>query len=620
MTSLSQGAIMVIATNNTDSPLYYKPVLQVLALRRAQQQVPSGGAAADRYRLILSDGVHNIQAILATQLTDLVSSNQLQVNTVIRLTSFACNEIRGKSFIMMLGLDVLQQAPGPIGAPVSVYNELGGNQEAAPAAAPAPAPARPPVQSYQQQQPAQTYNSYQPAAPQAAPAGGYAAPPAVICPIRSLNPYQNKWTIRARVVHKSDMRFWNNARGEGKLFSVNLLDESGEIKATAFNEMADTLMNQLQEGKVYYFSNARVNMARAQFNNTKNEYELSLDRGTEVVPCNEPAADVPSVRLDLVGLDKLMDYEKDASVDAIGVLHEVGDLNEFVSKTTQKPLSKRDLTLIDMSQQAVRLTVWGKQAQEFAVEDHAVLAVKGAKVGDFGGRTLSLLSSSTMTVNPDIPEAHRLRGWYDAERHNITPRYYTSAGMSGGMAGGSGGMGGGARRDVRKNLAQVKDENLGNEDKPEYFNVRSTVTYIRAENFAYPACPNEGCQKKVVDNGGSWRCEKCDQSFPAPQYRYIMSVNTCDHVGQIWLQVFNEVAEQMLGKTANEMEELKNTDNLLFKQAFEVPLLKTFVFRCKAKAETYNETRKTRYTVMSAAPLDFVSESKQLIQSIESYA
>ena len=35
-----------------------------------------------------------------------------------------------------------------------------------------------------------------------------------------------RWTIRARITHKSAIRTWSNSRGEGKLFSVDLVDES----------------------------------------------------------------------------------------------------------------------------------------------------------------------------------------------------------------------------------------------------------------------------------------------------------------------------------------------------------------------------------------------------------
>lgn len=38
----------------------------------------------------------------------------------------------------------------------------------------------------------------------------------------------------------------------------------------------------LEEGKVYYLSKARVTMARKQFSTLDNEYELTLEAGTEI--------------------------------------------------------------------------------------------------------------------------------------------------------------------------------------------------------------------------------------------------------------------------------------------------------------------------------------------------
>lgn len=75
--------------------------------------------------------------------------------------------------------------------------------------------------------------------------------------------------------------------------------------------------------------------------------------------------------------------------------------------------------LVDSSNMQVRLTLWGRQAENFSAagfqEDGSnlspVIAFKGVKVGDFNGRSLSMVSSSSMMVDPDIPEAHQLRGW-----------------------------------------------------------------------------------------------------------------------------------------------------------------------------------------------------------------
>lgn len=52
--------------------------------------------------------------------------------------------------------------------------------------------------------------------------------------------------IKARVTSKSPVRTWANARGEGKLFSIDLVDESGEIRATAFKEQCDKFYDMIE--------------------------------------------------------------------------------------------------------------------------------------------------------------------------------------------------------------------------------------------------------------------------------------------------------------------------------------------------------------------------------------
>lgn len=114
-----------------------------------------------------------------------------------------------------------------------------------------------------------------------------------IYPIEGLSPYQNNWTIKARVTQKSDVKTWSNARGEGKLFNVTLMDDSGEIRGTGFNLVVDDLYPRLEEGKVYYISKARVNLAKKKFSNVNNDYELSFERNTEIeevsICCDSPS-------------------------------------------------------------------------------------------------------------------------------------------------------------------------------------------------------------------------------------------------------------------------------------------------------------------------------------------
>lgn len=78
----------------------------------------------------------------------------------------------------------------------------------------------------------------------------------------------------------------------------------------------------------------------------------------------------------------------------------------------------------------------------------------------------------------------------------------------------------GPRPSELKTIAQAKDEQLGMGEKTDYFTTQATVGFIKQETFNYPACANlDGCNKKVVDEGGAWLCEKCDKRFPQPIYR-----------------------------------------------------------------------------------------------------
>ena len=399
-------------------------------------------------------------------------------------------------------------------------------------------------------------------------------------PIESLSPYGNKWTVKARVTSKSDIKTWHNKNGEGKLFSVNLLDESGEIKATGFNDQCDMFFDRFQEGNVYYISSpCRVQLAKKQFSNLNNDYELTFENNTRVEKA-ENQADVPQIRFNFTSIGSLQSIEKDAVIDTIGVLREVGAVSEAHGKTTGKSYNKRELTLVDNTNYSVRITLWGSAATSFGTPPESIIAFKGVKVSDFNGRSLSLLSSGTINVNPDVNEAHVLRGWYDAQgRTDEFTSHATAAGAMGGMTGANTSL---------KTIQAAKDENLGLDEKPDYFSVKATIIYIKHKNPAYPSCPEPECKKKKVfeDGEGGWRCEKCEKNYPKPEYRYVLSVNIADHSGQMYLSCFDEIGKVLLGMDANQLMEIM--ENGTDKEVWQEVTGQSFIFRCRAKMDNYN--------------------------------
>lgn len=276
--------------------------------------------------------------------------------------------------------------------------------------------------------------------------------------------------------------------------------------------------------------------------------------------------------------------EKDTTIDVIGVLKDIGEASQIVSKTTNKPYDKRELTLVDSTGFSVRLTVWGSTATNFTVLPESVVAFKGVKVSDFGGRSLSLLSSGSMTVDPDIEEAHRLKGWYDAQGRTETFTSHASLSNTTSST---------MRADRFKTIAQVREEQLGMSEDADFFSLKATVIYIKQDTVSYPACLSDGCNKKVTElDPGQWRCERCDKTYPHPEYRYIMLVNVSDHTGQLWLSCFDEVGRLIMGITADQLMDIRHNDEKAADKIFQDANCRTWDFRCKAKIDHFGDQQR----------------------------
>ncbi|KAJ7572056.1 hypothetical protein C8J56DRAFT_1016470 [Mycena floridula] len=571
--------------------------LQVLSTKLIPQT-----NGTDRYRIIMSDGEHFLQAMLATQLNDMVSSNEITKHSIIVTEKLTMNVVQSKKLLILLSLRVVGVAPDRIGSPVNIQSApTAGAPDTPIAITPAPPPQHnPPPQQYQQQQPQKQSSSVQQRQPKND--GRH------VMPIDALSPYQNTWTIKARVTQKSEIKHWSNPRGEGKLFNVTLMDESGEIRATAFNAVVDALYDKLQEGKVYYVSRAKVNLAKKKFSNLANDYELALEKNAEIEECLE-TSDLPMVKYHFHDLGQLEALNKDAVCDVIGVVKEVSDLTSITTKATSRQLQKRELTLVDRSQYSVRLTLWGRQAEQFNTdEQNPVIAFKGVKVGDYGGRSLSMIGTSMMAMNPDIDEAHGLRGWYDSSGNTETFHAHARTGGSGGGAG--------YNRAGALSLKGLKEADVGEEAK--YFSAQATIMHIKTDNMAYAACSSPECQKKVIHDGVGWRCEKCNVTHPQPRYRYIMQMAVADWSGQAWFQGFNDTGEAVIGMNADVLMDVKERDQAEFDVIIHRALCKTYNFSLRAKQDSYNDNVRIRYGVTKVQTLDFKEEAQYLLGIVQS--
>lgn len=430
----------------------------------------------------------------------------------------------------------------------------------------------------------------------------------ILSEIRALNPYLPKWTIRARVTNKSDIRSWQNSRGSGKLFSVDLLDESGEIRATMFNETADHFFPEFQVNDVYIISKGTLKFANKKFSAVNNDFELTLDLNSTVqrVADSSVGAAMPKMHFRFVPIADVQDRPKDDIVDVIGIIINVKPYSSITTKAGNQ-LAKRELDIVDDSHRGIPITLWGDRAENFAGEKHQILAIKAAKVGEYAGqKSLSVLQSSVIELNPDNERAINLRGWIESQDPNSLQSLVPT---------GSSGTG---RSYPEHTLAEISNMNVYG--KPEYVSVLATVMTVKTDKpIFYQSCPGPNCMKRVTPTGdGHFSCERCNKTYDRCDWRYILNLAIADHSGSQWVSAFNDSAKTILDSDANDLAIRKEQEPARFEAVVERGRYTAYNFRVSLATEDYEGQSRLRVKLLTAAPLDYTVESKKLIAKIKS--
>ncbi|XP_049361733.1 replication protein A 70 kDa DNA-binding subunit A [Solanum verrucosum] len=692
--NLTEGAIEMLSIGE-GHPEEFKPVLQITDVRLVNTQNQTNNN--ERYRILISDGTHIQQGMLATQKNDLIRSQQIRKGTIIQMKEFVRNVIQNRVIIIIIELDILLETCDQIGDPKHYVrtdgsvpsvprpaallqpstNQLGGvsvnpqsfaslsatsgstprpnmsggmqspemnrssvyntasvgntdsgryssgaplypRAESGPAISRAPMNyVRPPQPSYQQP-PQSSYQQPSPMYSNRGPVAKNEAPPRII-PIAALNPYQGRWTIKARVTAKTELRHYNNQRGDGKVFSFDLLDsDGGEIRVTCFNSVADQFYDQIEPGRVYQISKGSLKPAQKNYNHLPNDHEIMLESTSVVQPCFEDDRAIPQQQFHFRPISDIEAMENNNVIDVIGVVSSISPSSSIMRKNGTET-QKRVLQLKDMSGRSVEVTLWANfcnaegQTLQSLCDSGAfpVLAVKAGRVNDFNGKSIGTISTSKLFIEPDFPEALKTKAWFEREGKN-TPSMSLSREVSS--------IG---RTDVRKTISQIKDEKLGTSEKPDWITISASVTFIKVDNFCYTACPlmigDRQCNKKVTNNGdGKWRCDRCDQTVDECEYRYILQFQIQDHTGLTWVTAFQECGDQIMGVSAKELYFLKyeEQDDDRFAEIMRNVLFNQFIFKLKVKEEMYSDEQRVKSTMVKAEKLNFQPETRFLFDLI----
>lgn len=610
---LDSGCLKTIFINKDMKQV---PVLQVLDVKEIPSNKPG---ESRRYRLCLSDGVHYAQAMLPQQLTGLITDGHLQCHMTVRMKEYLLQDIKSKRIIIALNLEIVgSDVTEKIGEPVNVETV----NRAEP---PAPATVTPvrngpafrggPATAWNAQ-PAQKTADISPTGvipPARGNAGGKYRD------IQSLNPYQGRWAVKGRCTFKSDVRTFTNARGEGKLMSFELTDNSGSIRVTCFTDLVDSTNAMVHVGRVFVVSKGQLKPANEKYNRSTSNFEMTLGRESELREDSDDGS-VAQIKYNFTKIAQLETIEVKGACDVVAVVHEIQPLSEITMRSTGDQVTKRSLTLVDDSGATVEMTLWRNAAEtlvtEADIDRHPVIVLRGASRGDFGGVCLNISRATTIELDPTtIPEGNALRGWYDAggaQAENIQS-------MSGGRMGSSNKVLG-----DRKSLGEGDEEDVqpGLQGGPVSFATRGYVTFMKKDrDLSYPSDPET--KKKLTETGapGMWHSESTGREFTDDQvqHRYICSMKVSDWSDSKWLTAFDEAGMVILGRSAGEMRTLRSDDIDMYESIIDDCLFRPFVIKVQARLDEWNGEARTKYVMQRVEPVEFVSESHALLSEIKAY-
>ena len=85
-------------------------------------------------------------------------------------------------------------------------------------------------------------------------------------PISALVGFSSGFTIKAKIMKKTDIRKYQKNGQEGQVFSINIVDsDGGEIQGSFFGDLAAQYHERLHEGHVYIFQGGTVKVANTKF-------------------------------------------------------------------------------------------------------------------------------------------------------------------------------------------------------------------------------------------------------------------------------------------------------------------------------------------------------------------
>ncbi|KAL3800756.1 hypothetical protein ACHAW5_002470 [Stephanodiscus triporus] len=621
-----------------DNPSFL-PVVQVVHLKK----IDNKGGGDERWKIYLSDGMHFLSGMCATQLNPLVHSGVISQFSVLRVTEFIVNTLgSGVKICILLGCEPASPNPGErIGSPIDVSKvPLGGASSSLPQSQGGGGGGGG-GGSAQPMYGGGNNNPYGRGSPGGGGGGGMtnnggnrfgggggggggARRPSCRTsngtahhPDLGTDHALNRWTSTGpRSRQSRPCGTWSNAR------AVDLLGAAPDGTCAVHllsKEAVDKFHGFLEEGTlVYTFSGVGFKVAEHAVQHLQVALEITFGPGSETHTdgtAAPPQGQAGQPRLLSRSTRPRGRRARTRYVDILAVVEarRGGGVMRFNRRAggSSRERAHRRGRIPAQSQAAPRGSPRSAVGAQDTMGSMPAVAFKLRAPG------------GVLRVDPNVPQARSLRQWWAANGNNggRTAARSLSTAM--------GGNRGPDPFDQRKSVCAIKSEQMGYNDKPDWLSFKATITFLKKEKQGdegawYTACANadDPCKnmyKATQTSDGNWHCDKCMKTYENCVRRFIFSGTVADDTCTSWVSVFNEQAEVLLdGAKANDLyAQVANGDGKdLYDSTFMKATYTDWIIKCKVKQELVGDEQRVKTSMVSLSPVDYVAESRNLLKAL----
>ncbi|KAM0838961.1 hypothetical protein ACQ4PT_060628 [Festuca glaucescens] len=361
-------------------------------------------------------------------------------------------------------------------------------------------------------------------------------------PLSQLTDETGKCKVRVRI-----SRIWESFNPKNNIFfglDSLLIDDQGEtMQARVLPNDIELFEERLVEGKVYALSNFTVEETNMS---CSNEWIMYFGEQTVV---NEIEGDIDSTPLhsfEFVNFKDLRSRRDNNSLmtDVLGHIVHVGKLQKFKKKS--RHIQTCDAAIRNLSGRELSVTLFGDIACGFS-EDILEKGLEASVVAVFAGMCVDSshlvcsTASSKYYLDLDIPEVQDFCMKLRIQQANPVPKKSEAQKLA----------------ESWRTIEQLKGLDPEEYDDDTKFLCRVSLIDIDCTSgWCYPGC--EFCDKSL---GKKYRCSRCGP-VKKPIQMYKLKAKVRDNTGRMNLIIFCEVAEELVGVSAEKLvDEIEEDDD-----------------------------------------------------------